>query len=152
MCVVAGWERGAKTVLETGEKVKIPWGQQGPGGNKISGKILRMNEDFLKILGGCEDRSKMGIGGFSFGNFLDIFHEKRFSRRSDVSRFTLPCSNTGFSPGPNLKAETFDPGNVFMEVAPWCLSGRGFVAEANGRDFVAEDSYYVYCLVVLTVS
>ena len=51
MCVVAGWELGAKTVLETGEKVKIPWGQQGPGGNKISGKILRMNEDFFKNFG-----------------------------------------------------------------------------------------------------
>ena len=67
---------------------------------------------FLKILGGCEDRSKMGIDGLVW-EFLDIFHEKRFSRRSDVSRFTLPCSNTGFSPGPNLKAETFDPGERF---------------------------------------
>ena len=47
VCVVAGWERGAKTVLETGEKVKIPWGQQGPGGNKISGKFLRVDEDFF---------------------------------------------------------------------------------------------------------
>ena len=51
MCVVAGWELGAKTVLETGEKVKIPWGQQGPGGNKISGKILRVDEDFFKKFG-----------------------------------------------------------------------------------------------------
>ena len=47
VCVVAGWELGAKTVLETGEKVKIPWGQQGPGGNKISGKFLRVDEDFF---------------------------------------------------------------------------------------------------------
>jgi hypothetical protein len=49
--VVSGWELGPKTVLETGEKVKIPWGQQGPGGNKISGKILRVDEDFFKNFG-----------------------------------------------------------------------------------------------------
>ena len=51
LCVVAGWKLGAKTVLETGEKVKIPWGQQGPGGNKISGKFLRVDEDFFKNFG-----------------------------------------------------------------------------------------------------
>ena len=51
MCVFAEWELGAKTVLETGEKVKSPWGQQGPGGNKISGKFLRVDEDFFKNFG-----------------------------------------------------------------------------------------------------
>ena len=67
----------------------------------------------------------MGKGGFSLGTFLDIFHEKRFSRRSDVSRFTLPCSNTGFSPGPNLKAETFDPGERFHGSGPLVYEWTG---------------------------
>ena len=93
VCVVAGWERGAKTVLETGEKVKIPWGQQGPGGNKISGKILRMNEDFLKILGGCEDRSKMGIGGFSLGTFW-IFSMKNGSPGDRMSHVSHSLAQT----------------------------------------------------------
>ncbi len=105
--------------------MEIPWGQQGPGGNTISGKILRVNEDFLKILGGSEERSKIGKGGFSL-EILDIFHERHFSRRSDVSRFTLPCSNTGFSPGPNLKAETFDPGERFHGSGPLVFEWMGF--------------------------
>ena len=93
MWVVAGRNPGAKTVLETGEKVKIPWGQQGPGGNKISGNFLRMNEDFLKILGGSEERSKMGIGGFSLGTFW-IFSMKNGSPGDRMSHASHSLAQT----------------------------------------------------------
>ena len=94
MCVVAGWELGAKTVLETGEKVKIPWGQQGPGGNKISGKFLRVDEDFfLKFLGRSEERSKMGIGGFSLGTFW-IFSMKNGSPGDRMSHASNSLAQT----------------------------------------------------------
>ena len=46
VCAVAGWKLGANTVMGMGKKVKIPWGQQGPRENKISGKILRVDEVF----------------------------------------------------------------------------------------------------------
>ena len=76
-----------------GEKVKIPWGQQGPGRNKISGKILRVDEDFFKILGGPEERLKMGKGGFSLETFW-IFSMKNGSPGDRMSHASHSLAQT----------------------------------------------------------
>ena len=91
MCVVAEWELGAKTVLETCEKVKIPWRQQGPGEKKSPEKILREDEYFYKKFWEDPRNVRKRAKVVLVWELLDIFHEKRFSWQSDVSRFTSRC-------------------------------------------------------------